>query len=373
MRTLILSCNTGAGHNACAGAIQEAMMARGMPCDIRDGLGFLSKEASRFISEWHTRLYRAMPKLYGEGYSYAEKRAQKGDDDSLLFKVMSRGAKSLRACIESQGYGAVVCTHLFPAMMLTQLQRQDPLPLKTAFVSTDYTASPGYETICTDWCFIPDRSLVPDFVKPDMPAERIVGCGIPVMRQFQTRGDMAAAKRTLGVDPAHRHLLIMSGSMGCGPIRKIVKRLGAILPEDVEISVICATNGKLSRQLNSLVGDRRNIHIHDFVEQVSIFMDSADLFLTKPGGLSVSEALSKGLPMVLIQAVEGVETHNMNYCLKLGAAVTAKAPKDLAALCLDLLLDDRALAKMRAASAGLFPVPAAEAVCDRLLGAGGIA
>ena len=137
MKALILSCNTGAGHNACAGAVQEALMARQIPCDIRDGLSFLSKEASRFISEWHVRFYRSMPKLYGEGYSYAERLSQTSDDESLVAKFMNLGAKALRSCIASQGYTTVICTHLFPAMMLAQMQRQNPMPITTAFISTD--------------------------------------------------------------------------------------------------------------------------------------------------------------------------------------------------------------------------------------------
>lgn len=367
MKSLILSSNTGAGHNSCARAVQEALTERGVPCDIRDGLSFLSKEASHFISEWHSRLYRSMPKLYGEGYSYAEKRSLSMDEDSLVFRFLGLGANSLRACIASQGYTSVICTHLFPAMMLTQLQRKNPMPIATAFISTDYTASPGYEVIEADWCFVPAPEIAADFVKANMPADRIVGCGMPVCRSFLTRGDRAAAKRVLGIDPAHRHLLVMSGSMGCGPLKRIMKQLARRRDDDVEISVICGTNRKLSRQLSHQLSDCENIHIHDFTDRVSLFMDSADLYLTKPGGLSVSEALAKRLPMVLLQAVKGCESYNLRYCLNKGAAVTADDPDDIPALCLRLIYDDDALESMRRVS--MPERPAAQVVCDYLLGA----
>lgn len=366
MKALILSSNTGAGHNSCAGAVQEALMARGVPCDIRDGLSFLSKEASRFISDWHVRLYRTMPKLYGEGYGMAEKRAHSVDDDSLIFRFLSLGAKPLRACIASQGYTAVVCTHLFPAMMLTQMQRQNPLPIVTAFISTDYTASPGYEAIDLDWCFVPSPQIIDEFVTANMPAERIVGTGMPVARAFLERHDPAEARRSLGVDPDHRHLLVMSGSMGCGPIKRIMKRLSPLIDESIEVSVICGSNRKLSRQLSEVYSDRQNIHILDFVDYVALFMDSANLYLTKPGGLSVSEALVKRLPMVLINAVEGCESHNMRFCLDNGAAVTADDPEEIAGLCVRLIRDEDALAAMRGARGAVPERPAAETVCDYL-------
>lgn len=367
MKTLILSSNTGEGHNSCAKAVQEAMMERGIPCDIRDGLSFLSKEASRFLSDWHSRLYRAMPRLYGDGYGYAEKRAQDMDDESLLFRFLGLGAKSLRACIVSQGYTHVLCTHLFPAMMLTHLQRQDRLDIVTGFISTDYTASPGYEAIELDWCFVPAPEIAGDFVKPNMPAERIIGCGMPVSRAFREQGDRDAAKRALGIDPAHRHLLVMSGSMGCGPLKHVMKRLAKQADENMEISVICGTNRKLSRQLSRLLSHCENVHIHDYVDRVSLFMDSADLYLTKPGGLSVSEALAKGLPMVLLQAVDGCETHNMRYCVGKGAAITTGDIDDIAALCVQTIEDDDALRAMREAEGSGNDRPAADIVCDYML------
>lgn len=370
MKVLILSCNTGSGHNACAGAVQEALAARDIPCDIRDGLSFVSKYVSRIVSWGHVCLYRSFPTLYGVGYRRAERKAHDTEGTSPGFRFWSLGAKPLRAFIAAGGYTHVICTHLFPAMMLTRMQRQDPLPIRTAFISTDYTASPGYESIAADWCFIPEPGLIPAFERPGMPAERIVACGIPVCRALQGAGDRAAARRALGLDPAGRHLLVMSGSMGCGPLKRLIVRLAETLGDGVDISVICGTNRRLRRQLEELLGERKNVHIHDYVNQINLFMDSADLYLTKPGGLSVSEALSKRLPMLLIETVAGCETYNKRYCVALGAAVAARDPRDakgVAALCEGLIRDDAALEKMRESMAGLFERPAAEVVCDCIL------
>ncbi len=72
MQTLILSCNTGAGHNSCAQAVQEAYHSRGEICNITDSLQFISEKASTFISNWHTRIYRHAPRLFDAGYQRAE-------------------------------------------------------------------------------------------------------------------------------------------------------------------------------------------------------------------------------------------------------------------------------------------------------------
>ncbi len=372
MKALILSSNTGTGHNACAAAVQEAMLARGVPCDVRDGLSFVSGLFSRAISAGHVFSYRHLSGPYSWCYRLAERRVITDGSDSMTFRLMGLGIKRLRACIVKEGYTHVICTHLFPAMMLTGMQRKNPLPVRTAFIATDYTASPGYECVDVDWCFVPEPGLIPLFVKPGMPESRVVGCGIPVRRDLQGPGDREAARRALGLDPDRRQLLVMSGSMGCGHVAQALGQLTARLGEGVEISVICGTNRRLYRRLYRRFGRDARIHIHGVVDRVCPYMDSADLYLTKPGGLSVSEALSKRLPMVLLMAVEGCETYNMRYCVALGAAKSARTAPEAAEVCAALLRDGAALEDMRRSMAGLFEPPAAEVVCDCLLNVGDI-
>ena len=147
------------------------------------------------------------------------------------------------------------------------------------------------------------------------------------------------AKQKLGIDPAHTHLLMMCGSMGCGPMEKLAKLLSEQMCNDMELSIVCGTNEKLKNELTEQFGTIRNIHIRGFVQDISTVMDSADLYLTKPGGLSTSEALAKCLPMVFVDAVAGCEEHNLNYFVSLGGAVTADTPEELADICVELLKD----------------------------------
>ena len=367
MKVLILSCNTGAGHNACARAIQEELTERHLPCDIRDALAFVSKDLSRLISQGHVWLYKNVPQLWAEGYTFAEKHPQTFDGDSAVYHLLALGSGRLRTCIESQGYTDVISTHLFPAMMLSHIQHANPLPIQTAFVATDYTASPGYDAIDADWCFIPDPSLADEFSKADIPPSHIVASGIPVRPAFHQRTDKAEARRRLGLDPKHRHLVVMCGSMGCGPLKSILKQLVEKLPGDVEISVVCGTNQKLSRKLDRTLGHCPNIHIHDFVENVSLLLDSADLYLTKPGGLSSSEALAKQLPMVLIPAVAGLESYNNQFFTRLGAAMTADTPSGIASQCVELLNSPRRLAAMRENMSEASRRRPAQMLCDCMI------
>ncbi|MBE6958689.1 MAG: glycosyltransferase, partial [Ruminococcaceae bacterium] len=242
------------------------------------------------------------------------------------------------------------------------------MKLKTAFVGTDYTCSPGTARSELDYYFIPAESLKEEFIEQGVAAQKIVVSGIPVRKEFYTQGDKAKAKRKLGIDPHHTHLLMMCGSMGCGPLRKLTELLSVGMDESMELSIICGTNEKLYKELSAEYAGWSNIHIHGFQKDISLFMDSADLYLTKPGGLSTTEAAVKNLPMVFIDAVAGCEEYNLNYFVFLGGAATADSTEDLARLCLDLLKDKAGLSQMEKALQKLPHANAAQQICRTMQG-----
>ncbi len=350
MRILILSFSAGEGHNSCAKAIKSVADAKGVPCDIVDTLQFVSSGASKLMSDIHAGFYRYFPKLTDNVYQYAQEHPQifqsrSGGTAKLLGGVL----RKLRAYIKDGGYDAVICVHLFPAVLLTLLQRERSMALRTCFVATDYTASPSCDQVELDRFFIPDDSLKDEFAALGIPAEKLVGSGIPVRQVFYHRQDKAAAKADAGIVPEHRHLLIMSGSMGAGPIYQIVEDLARMIGPDCELTAVCGTNKQLYRRLSQKLGGRQNVHILGFVQDIPLLMDSADLYLTKPGGISVSEAWVKALPMVLVNAVAGCEGPNLDFFTRLGGAVTAEKPEQIAELCLTTLSAPGKLAAMTAA------------------------
>ena len=142
---------------------------------------------------------------------------------------------------------------------------------------------------------------------------------------------------------------MMSGSMGCGPIKKLAKLIAAGKSDDCVLSVVCGTNKRMKKQLEKALGEKTGVNIIGYAENVPDLLDSADLYFTKPGGISVSEATAKAVPMLLIQAVEGCETHNFKFFTALGAAVSAKKPKELARMGLELIEDEARLQAMREA------------------------
>lgn len=363
MRVLILSCNTGGGHNACGEAIRQAFEAAGDTCVSADALQFTSNKLSQFMSWGHTTMYRRIPKLFRFGYGYAENHPKMMHEDAAVVKLLTGGAEDLHSFLVTGGYSVVICTHVFSGLLLRKALELYPIPIKTAFIATDYTCSPGTANSELDVYFIPDATLAEEFIAAGVPGGKLVACGMPVLSQFYIRGDKEKAKEAFNIKPNNTHLLLMCGSMGCGPMKQLTEDLSQRLEPNCEISVVCGTNQKLFRELEQKYDSYPNIHIHGFVQDMSSLMDSADLYLTKPGGLSTSEALAKALPMVLIDAVAGCESYNLRHFTEMGGAATAPSVEDLTVLCLELLRDPQRRWKMETALLSHRYTDSADSIC----------
>ena len=363
MRVLILSCNTGGGHNACADAMHHAFTEWGHRCDIADALQFVSDKLSKIVAWGHTAIYRHVPGLMRVGYDFAEKHPELLHDDAAVYKLLTGGTEQLHDLILQGNYDTVVCAHIFAGLLLGKMQKEYPTPLKTALVATDYTCSPGTANSELDCYFIPAASLMGEFVTQGVPEDRIVPSGIPVQKGFYEPADKQKAKAALGISPEHSHLLMMCGSMGCGPLEKLTRLLSQGMDETMELSIVCGTNEKLYAELTEAFKDCRNIRIHGFVKDMVAMMDSADLCLTKPGGLSTTEAAAKRLPMVFVDTVAGCEEYNLQYFTALGGAVTADTPEELAQLCLELMRSESRRMQMVTALETLSRQNAAECIC----------
>lgn len=317
---IILSCSTGEGHNSCAHAIREQLELKGVDCRVCDAIGFIAPWLAALVAWGHGFVYRRLPALFSWGYRYCEEHPAVFEPGSFLYWLLSLGVARLNAALLEGGYDTIICTHVFSGLMVTQLRNKYGCPMKTALVTTDYTCHPGTQFCEMDRYFIADESLRDAQSAQGVACERIVVSGIPVRRAFFTQRAPEEAKAALGISRGSRHLLMMCGSMGCGPLRRTLALLARNLPDDVEISIICGRNRRLYRRLTRKYRNDPWIHPVGYTDRISLYMDSAELYLTKPGGISTSEAAIKGLPMVFINAVAGCEEYNRDFFINMQTA-----------------------------------------------------
>lgn len=366
MSTLILTCDTGEGHNSCAKAIKEVYDAHGQNCEIINPVKFVSEGFSSFVTKVHTSMYRNYPNVFRLGYDYVNSHNRFTAKGSFSYKVLSLGVDRLYRYIVQNEIKHIICVHPLLMMMVTELQKRYKPDCDIAFVATDYTCSPGLTESQLDFCFIPDASLMAEFIQPHIDVSKIVPVGIPVRRQFYEHTDKIIAKKKYGIPENQLHILMMCGSMGCGPMEEILEQLSK--HSGFHITVVCGNNKELYNKLSEKNAGNYRIHIQGFVSNMSELMDSAELFVTKPGGLSSTEAAVKHLPAVYINAVGGCENNNLRFFTDRGCAVAVDTALQAVEICVKIIRDAEIRKRMETMLAQLSMCDAAEAIWKTMQG-----
>lgn len=364
MKVLILSCNTGQGHNSAAQAIRDYFESRGVSCDVKDALAYWSEKNSKIISHGHVFIYRNLPKLFGISYKFEENHPPKGDDTSLMFDLVTKGCRELIIDLKSSDYSAVICTHVFSAMMMTKIKRSGHCNIPTYLVATDYTCTPGCSETEIEGYFIPHKDLIGEFCAAGLDKELLVPSGIPVNPKFFNRFSQDYAKGKLKLPADKKIVLLMCGSMGCGPIKQLSELLPEVMPENSHLVAICGNNRRLYKAL--IKEQNPNVTVVGYTSRMPLYMDAAEIILTKPGGLSSTESAVKHLPMIFIDAVPGCETRNLDFFTSHGFADTAQGARALADLVCDYLKIDEKTARMRDRLKDNFTVTATETIFNHI-------
>ncbi len=343
----------------------EVLEARGVECRLRDVLACLSPRFSDFICNWHVFLYRHGPGIFDTAYRAMDHSLSEPDETTPLYELLALGVDKLYEILQKDQYDAVICVHVFSGMMMTELRRKKNVQIPCFFVDTDYSCAPFTEQCGMDGYFIPYAALIPEFVSRGLPKEKLIPSGIPVRQQFYSQSDKIQARRKLGLPENGFVVLLMCGSMGCGPMRKLAKGLTDQIPASGMLVTICGRNEKLRKSLEDISDER--LRLLGFCSQMSEYMDAADLIVTKPGGLSSTEAANKHLPMVFINAIGGCEEKNFELFLKEGFAIGSKDPDEVLKLVADLRDHPEKLSRMRSCLEQAFDKNAAQMIVDTVM------
>lgn len=368
MRILLLSGNTGEGHNSAAKALKEYFEAHGCTCDIHDGLQYMRFASGNFLTWGHITVYRKLPLLFGAGYHSAQwvrnhvpyqlslnRKAKK-----MARKLPNRRIK-LKAFIEVGHYDAVIAVHVFNAAMMSELRKSGALEIPSFFLATDYSCYPGINQLDVDAWMVPHRNMISQLVALGIPEDKIIPTGIPIHSEFLQKQDRLAARRTLGLPEDKKIVVLSCGSMGANSMGRMVVTLTETLPDDALLVAICGNNHVLERNLSKLMHSKK-LMVLGFVDCMSTYMDAADLFITKPGGLSTTEAMHKRVPTLLVRAVPGCETGNLESITGMGCAFTAKGPLSAARMVSETLRDGDSLEHLSRRCADEFTENASEQI-----------
>lgn len=346
MKVLILSCNTGGGHNAAASALKESLNFYHHEAEVLDLMSLGRKHTSALVGGAYVKLVSVFPAGFGALYQLGE-LVRKFPWKSPVYYANARLGNALADYIDQNHFNAVVTTHLYPAETLTWMKQKGRLTIPCVAVATDYACIPFWEETNCDYYVVPHKDLIPEFASCGIPEEKLLPLGIPVRPAFARPASKEDVRRHLGLPENAPLFLVMSGSMGFGKVHLLAHELVSRLENGEQAVIICGNNKKRMRSLRLQFHKNPNVHIISFTRHVAEYMAAADVLFTKPGGLSSTEAAVRRVPLVHTDPIPGCETKNRAFFVSRGMSVTGAHQKELAEVGISLAHDDARQIAMR--------------------------
>lgn len=362
MKILFLTAATGGGHIKTALALMQQMEKQIPDCKTRlvDSLKYIHPLVDRLVTGTYLHTIKSVPGLYGKFYDLSEKGELITDLVKGFNYILSRKLLSLFA---QYGPDAVVCTHTMPLQMLSHLKQKGMLNIPVIGIVTDYTHHFFWKLKGIDAFIVAHECIKDDMVKMGICEDRIHALGIPVTENFLSSKERCMILKDMGLENKPT-LLLMGGSLGFGGLQSVFSSL-LKLNRDIQIIAVAGCNKKLQNQLETLAqGTQKTVKVLGFTDKISELMDAADLLITKPGGITISEALIKKLPFLIMTPIPGQEERNARFLVNSGAAVRLHSYEDMEAVLKRILDRPSALHRMSEAAKKLARPHAGKDIAD---------
>ncbi len=348
MKVLILSNGTGGGHNAAANALKEEFIHQGHDAVMMDPFSLKGRTSgkltSNFVNKTYTKAVQKVPHVFGFFYKLGEifnAGVTDGPIKTPVYYWNYNMAEKLYRHIKNNDYDAVIGCHPYPGEMLAAIHARDHHTPPTFWVSTDYHCIPLTRESMSDNFVIASPDLIDEYKKYGVPEYKLYPIGIPVRKECRTDLTKEQARRALGLDQDKKYFMISGGAVGSGKILEGVTLLAGryLVNPNVRIIAICGDNGFLYKQLKKLFGNK--VLMMEHTDRMIEYMTAADVIITKPGGLSSSEAASLGKPLIFISPIPGgLESSNVKFFQEHGMALYAKSINKDLLKCVDQLEDE---------------------------------
>ncbi|MCK8058266.1 MULTISPECIES: glycosyltransferase [unclassified Fusibacter] len=319
---LIVTASTGAGHNQAANNLKKEFEEKGMSVHIVDMFKTTSRGMNMIVADGYKILATKLPKTYGVIYKTADK---KHFNRIIARNVFIATELRLKKVIRNTVPDLIISTHPFGAPIIGALKEKRKVDAPFIQIVTDFKAHYTYIHPYVDVYITASEYTKNSLVERGISKDKIFAYGIPTKDEFKV-----SKVRQFSSDKPFE-LLIMGGSMGLKPMEEAVKELLKI-PERLKLTVVCGKNESLVEHLNkdlrAFIEDG-HLKVLGFVDNVHELMEEADLIISKPGGLTTTEAINKCIPMIIPFAIPGQEQENTSFLVEHEMAIEVKDIKEL--------------------------------------------
>ncbi|MBX9573251.1 MAG: hypothetical protein K2X77_30410 [Candidatus Obscuribacterales bacterium] len=324
-KILILSGSIGTGHTRAAQAVEKALNILDPSADVRheDALNFANAAFRTIYQQAYIQSVNKAPEILGWIYNQSE-RVWPENTYGLAFERWN--ALPLVKLLRDYAPDIVISTHTLPVDMTSWLICKKAINTQHAIIVTDYETNPLWRAEHYSRYFAASEEVKRELMYLGYKEDLITVSGIPIDPVFAQKKDRNQMRTKHNLSKDKTIILTSAGGLGMGPIDSILQAL-IRLEENVQIIAICGANEELKANLeNSLSdylegGSEAKLKILGYTNEMDELMSAADLALGKPGGLTSSEALAKGLVFVIVNPIPGQEERNSDHLLEHGAAI----------------------------------------------------
>jgi len=369
MKILLLHASAGAGHRRAAEALAKAFLqarpdAEVKVCDILDYTAGIFRKT---YAEGYLDLVRKAPELWGYLYSESDRKAEVPWRKEIRAFFNKMNTLTFLKFYKDFDPDIAVCTHFMPLQLLTRASRRRRRHAQVYCAVTDFAVHALWILENTDTYYVAMEEAKRHLVRRGQAADKVKVTGIPIDPVFQQSQTKADALKTLGLPDDLPVVLLLSGGFGVGPTLDMIRAFGQEEPV-CRLVVVAGANAAMKKEAEELAATIRTpVVVHGFVSNIHVMMDACDLVISKPGGLTTSEVLAKGRPMLVINPIPGQEQRNCETVLEAGAAGRLFEVEDAYFKVKALLQDREHMAQMSANAKRMgHPGAAAAIVADIL-------
>jgi len=365
-RILLLYISQVSGHRHGAVAIQKSLKKLNPDCEIRslNGFGYTYPLMEKIINTAYMGVIKRAPRIWE--YLYDNPKVIKASK-KIKESIHKSSHKKFKPLFDEFKPDVVVCTQAFPCGMVADYKKTNNLSVKVVGVLTDFAPHLYWLNEGVDYYVVPSESAKKRYLDEGIKENQIKVFGIPIRMKFQDRLDKQAIAHKLHLDLHVPTVLVMGGGQGLGPMKEAVKSL-VELDRPLQIIVIAGTNVKLVRWIKKIQQHTlKKIIVYEYSNNVDELMEISTLIVSKPGGMTTSECLAKGLPMIIVDPIPGQEERNSEFLVRQGIGTRVYDKHKIADTVEVLLNNPHKLQSMREAALKYGKPHAAEDIAKLVL------
>lgn len=318
-KLLILSGSFGDGHMQAAKAILEAsaLYKPGIEVKVVDFMELVHPRMHAIERYCFLQWMKHFPSSYG--YLYQKTRT----DSMLTFflkHIRATSQQRLLRLLHEEQPTMVVSTFPPASAAISLLKEKGKTDLPTTTIITDHSDHSYWIQPSTDLYLVGSEGVRAALQRKGIADHKIAVTGIPVRLSYSQQDNRERLREKLGLAPDRFVVLVMGGGSGIFDKSFIEQLQADNFPSHLQFIIVCGRNVKLLYRLHKALGDKGNVMLTGFLDEIHEWMAAADVLITKPGGLTTSEAMALQLPMLLLEPRLGQEKDNADYLIQAGVA-----------------------------------------------------